>query len=203
MTDEERSDVNLAEEQGTTKEQAEFLPEDVEKLFATHERIAFIFKYAILGFATMLIFRFLGLIFGGFIWLFLAQIGLVILCWPMYQRIRQYGFWDALRVDDYEVITTYTDGSRSSDGGFESTIFNLFLRFAVLAIQFLAAMYGTLFYMIYLFIKYSIQYLRCSIRPPFQISAFPQMLLCIGLLFGIAFIGFFEGFINKLKANKV
>jgi hypothetical protein len=101
------------------------------------------------------------------------------------------GLKDAFKTDEYEVITTHGDGRKTSDGGSESFLMGLIVKFIMLIFTIFLGCLITIGVLVYLVISYIKLYLQVSVKPAFIKSAFP--ILIAGLL---VFIG--SGFIINL-----
>jgi len=105
-------------------------------------------------------------------------LGCVIISAPMQLKIWLLGgsplkFWA-----DYEVVTTYSDGSKTSDGGLQSNMFKIgyavvmiFVGVAIQAIK-----------LVFLPIRYIACYTKEDPKPSFIKSGFPVMLASLALL---------------------
>ena len=111
---------------------------------------------------------------------FLILLGGAIGAGPVLYQVFMRGpaglkFWH-----DYEVITTYGDGRKESDGGAEATQMNIVLMIIALIIGGLI----TLIKCVYLPIKYAICYKMVKEKPAFLTSGFPIMLAGFIVLIG-------------------
>jgi hypothetical protein len=116
----------------------------------------------------------LGSMLGGFELL----LGAVIIAIPAIKFVKKRGGnLNPLKWKDYEVVTTYTDGSKRSDGGVESTHMSMAYYFFLLIVGCLL----TLVLCFYLPVRYTIMYMQASKKPSFLKTAYPFVLL--GLFF--------------------
>jgi hypothetical protein len=113
------------------------------------------------------------------------------LLWIM---LRGGGFKDIFKTDEYEVITTYSDGSKKSDGGSESFIMGLITKIIGAVFLIFIGCVITIGLLIFMIVRYIKLYLQVSEKPPFIKSAFP--ILIAG---AVVFIG--SGFVINLIAR--
>ncbi|MCL1812574.1 MAG: hypothetical protein FWG29_03525 [Treponema sp.] len=150
-----------------------------EKLAATYKRILITVIFCCIGWPIFLYaFNYsmnpLVMLLGG------AVVSAPIL-WIM---ARGGGLKDVFKTDEYEVVTTYSDGSKKSDGGTESFIMGLITKIIGLVLVILIGCLITIGLLVYMTISYVKLYLQASNKPAFVKSAFP--ILLAGL---IVFIG--------------
>jgi hypothetical protein len=126
---------------------------------------------------------------GGVIKLLLMLISLWIIIGPVFMKIMKssvagaFFFWQ-----DYEVITTYSDGTKTSDGGAESMGAGIFMfGFKLVAALFLSLII-TVIKLIYLPIRTIICYLMVRQKPNFLFSPFPVLIVSLAVFFGAAII---------------
>jgi hypothetical protein len=72
------------------------------------------------------------------------------------------GIKEIFKTDDYEVITTYSDGSKKSDGGFESGIMGLVTKIIGAVFLIFVGCLITIGLLVYMIIKYFILYNQVS-----------------------------------------
>jgi hypothetical protein len=85
---------------------------------------------------------------------------------------------------DYEVITTYSDGSTSSDRGAQSTYAGLSKMILMFFLVCIASGVVTITKLFYLCIKSSIAYLKLQERPSFLFGPFFVMIVGLAVLIG-------------------
>jgi len=86
---------------------------------------------------------------------------------------------DIFKTDEYEIITTYSDGRKSSDFGAQSLVIGFIIKiFMFFLIIFLGCII-TPGLLLFLFFMYSILYLQVSEKPSFIRSAFPAMIAAL------------------------
>ena len=150
-----------------------------EKLAATYKRILITVLFCCIGWPIFLYaFNYsmnpLVMLLGG------AVVSAPIL-WFM---ARGGGLKDVFKTDEYEVVTTYSDGSKKSDGGTESFIMGLITKILGLILMIFIGCLITIGLLVFLTVRYIKLYLQASQKPSFIKSAFP--ILLAGL---IVFIG--------------
>nr|AGS51851.1 hypothetical protein [uncultured bacterium contig00117] len=110
----------------------------------------------------------------------LAFGGVLIGIWPLLGKFMQTRSWSALFFwRDYEVVTTYGDGRRSSDGGAQSGMIKLIL-YAILFffIVFVLAILMPVRILFYVG-KYTYYYVKVSPKPAFLTSAYPVLIFAV------------------------
>jgi hypothetical protein len=113
--------------------------------------------------------------------MFVAFIGYLIIGGPVFLRMlssrsaSSLFFWK-----DYEVVTTYTDGTKKSDGGVESAQMNLIMMAIMLGLCLVLGGIITLLKVIWLSVKTISCYVAVKQKPAFLHSPFP--VLIAGLL---------------------
>ena len=140
-----------------------------QKLLATHKRITITVIFCCIGWPVF-IYGFNG---DGML---LTLLGAVIVSAPILWRIWRGGLSGAFKLDTTEYITTYSDGSKTSDGGYASMSGSLIVNIFLFLLMVFVGCLATLIYLTYLVITYIIQYLRVNEKPAFIKSAFPVML---------------------------
>ena len=120
--------------------------------------------------------------------------GAVVSAPILWIMLRGGGLKDVFKTDEYEVVTTYSDGSKKSDGGSESFIMGLITKIIGLVLVIFLGCLITIGLLVYMIIKYIRLYLQVSEKPAFIKSAFP--ILIAGLL---VFLG--SGFVIGLIAR--
>jgi uncharacterized protein YgiM (DUF1202 family) len=119
---------------------------------------------------------------------FLAFIGYLIMGAPVFLRmlvsksVRSLFFWK-----DYEVITTYSDGTKKSDGGVESAQMNFILVLIMLGVCLVIGGIITAIKVFWLSAKTITCYLKVKEKPNFLFSPFPVLILgLVGFIAGAA-----------------
>ena len=167
----------MSEQETNEAAATEVSPE--QKLAATYKRILITVIFCCIGWPIFLYaFNYsmnpLVMLLGG------AIVSAPIL-WIM---VRGGGLKDVFKTDEYEVITTYSDGSKKSDGGTESFLMGLIIKILGLILVIFIGCLITIGLLVYLIIRYIKLYSQVSEKPAFIKSAFP--ILLAGLL---VFIG--------------
>ena len=106
-------------------------------------------------------FRFTGEEGGHFLDTIMWVVGYFIACGPALWRIITSGFMSLFNPESYVVITTYSDGSKESDGGMESMGFSFFNLVIGLSIGAVAALILT---PIQILIKWGSCIAKCFVR---------------------------------------
>jgi len=119
-------------------------------------------------------------------------LGLVIAPWPMVKRMLAGGFKESFNLPEYEVVTTYKDGTKTSDGGTESTIFNLVLKCILFAIIVIIGTVATFIYLIILTIHYTILFVKANPKPSFLKSAYVFFIVLLLVIPGAVVLGQFS-----------
>jgi len=169
------------------KEKRQFSLE--EKLESTYTRLKTTSIFFCMGWVFIGIFiigiyninNFLGML--GFV------IGWIIIAIPMINRMWTGGFKKAFKLPEYEVFTTNEDGSKKSDGGFESRSLNLIIALAMAFIMIFIGGALTIFYMLFLKIKYTVLYIKIKPKLSFLRSGFLIMIFNIVVFLGVLAIG--------------
>jgi hypothetical protein len=145
------------------------------RLAATHKRILNTVIWCCIGWPVFIY----GMGFSDN--MFLVLLGAVLVSAPMLYRMwKGGGLAGVFKLDTRETITTYSDGSKTSDGGYNSMASSLVMNiFLFLLLVFIGCL-ATLIYLIYLVIKYAILYSLEKEKPAFMQSAYP--ILIAGLI---------------------
>jgi hypothetical protein len=145
-----------------------------ERLLATHHRLLITAAFCCVGWPLFLGGMKLSDGGGGIL---ITLLGAIIAAGPILYRIaKNRGIKAAFRIideDQYEVVTTYSNGSKTSDGGSQSFWINIVLKILMAGLLLFAGCIVTLVYLIYLIIRYVILYLMINPKPSFLQSAFP------------------------------
>jgi len=170
-----------------TQEKRKFSLE--EKLEITYERLKITSIFFSIGWAIVAIF-FIGISYKssglgmlGFV------VGWIIAALPIIGRMWAGGFKSAFNLPEYEVITTYGDGRKETDGGFESRTVNLGIQIFFGIIMVIIGVAITILYLIYLTLRYLILYLRVSNKPSFIQSGLFIIVINIAVFIGAVLIG--------------
>jgi hypothetical protein len=108
-----------------------------------------------------------------------AAVAPVLWKWFNSRSINSLFYWR-----DYEIITTYSDGSKSSDRGAQSTYAGLAHMIAMFFIVCIASGIVTITKLFYLCIKSSVAYLKLKGRPSFLFGPFFVMIVGLAVLIG-------------------
>ena len=159
----------MSEQETNEAAETEISPE--QKLAALYKRILITVIFCCVGWPIFLYaFNYsmnpLVMLLGG------AVVSAPIL-WIM---LRGGGLKDVFKTDEYEVVTTYRDGSKKSDGGTESFLMGLIVKFIGLILVIFIGCLITIGLLVYMIIKYIRLYLQVSEKPAFIKSAFPIIL---------------------------
>lgn len=162
-----------------------------QMLAATHQRLLITAVFCCVGWIFFVI-GFIGMS-GNFL---LMLIGSVIAAGPILYRMMQTkslkGAFSRLDDADYEVITTHTNGTKTSDGGHESRTANFILQIILAFVILIVGCIVTLVYLVWLIISYIILYLVVTPKPAFLLSGFPiiigGLVVLIGGLIGAGFM---------------
>jgi hypothetical protein len=126
---------------------------------------------------------------GMGIWMPLVLVGLFFIPGPAIVMLFRGASFGSLFQADYEVITTHSDGSKSSDGGAQSLGANLIVAF-ILAILFLII--GTIIQVIraiILAVKYALAYRKVYQKPEFIHGICFVIIIGFVVLIGAPIIG--------------
>jgi hypothetical protein len=120
--------------------------------------------------------------------MFVAFIGYLIIGGPVFLRMlssrsaSSLFFWK-----DYEVVTTYSDGTKKSDGGVESAQMNLIMTAIMLGLCLILGGVITVIKVIWLSVKTISCYMAVKQKPAFLHSPFPVLIVgLLVLVFGIS-----------------
>lgn len=173
----DKAKVKVSNIQGSSDELEKAVKQanNEDKLIATHAQIRKTVIWAcigwpivVFGFAGNLLFVLLG-----------SAVFAAPLLWIMFKG---GGLKDVFKHDDYEVVTTYNDGSKKSDGGSESLLMWLIqVVIGGLLVVFLGVLI-TLGILIWACIRYSILYVKSAMKPAFLHSGFLWMSIGFGVL---------------------
>ena len=140
----------------------------------------------------------LGLLYfssGGGFPLALVFIGWGIIGWPkIWIMIKGGGLKGAIS-PSYEVVTTYGDGSRSSDGGAESAMTNIFVLLFKIGLLYVIGTFIQAIHLIILTIRYMILHGKAQPKPAFIQSGMFIIVLNVAFLIGSPVLG---GVIQKI-----
>jgi len=161
-----------------------------EKLEATFVRLRTTSIFFCLGWTIASIFivgiyhinSFLGIL--GF------AIGWIVAASPMIGRMWTGGFKNAFKLPEYEVVTTYADGSKKNDGGLKSKAVNIGVQIFFGIIMIVIGVAITILYLIFLTMKYLILYLRVKSKPSFLKSGLLIIVVNIIVFLGAVLIGY-------------
>jgi hypothetical protein len=106
------------------------------------------------------------------------------------------GFGAALK-PDYEVVTTYGDGRRESDGGTQSVQMNFLARLVVIAVLYVIGGILTIITLVFLTIKYIVLHIATSPKPAFIKSGLFIIVMNIAVVFGSIVLAFIIQGVNN------
>ena len=154
-----------------------------QKLEATYKRLLITIIFCCIGWPVFLYafnhtFNPLIILLGG------AIVSAPIL-WIM---ARGGGLQDVFKTDEYEVITTYSDGSKKSDGGTESFLMGILTKFFGLILVVFLGCLITIGLLIFMVVRYIRLYSKVSEKPPFIKSAFPILIAAAVVFLGSGFV---------------
>jgi hypothetical protein len=150
-----------------------------DKLAAVYKRMLTTIIFLVLGWAVL----WLGAVtLGGSLVMFLS---FFIAPAPMLVRFWLGGFGAMFNLPEYNVVTTYADGRKESDGGVQSAQVNFIIRGIFLVIMLIIGFVATAVYLIFLFIKYIVLYTQAKPKPAFIRSAFFLIIIAVLSLPGI------------------
>jgi len=132
------------------------------------------------------------------LWLTLWNFKLFLVGMPLFLLITPWFCWKTMFANgimgafmgaslNYEVITTYRDGSQKSDGGQEAFEGNMLLLCLKIPLFVFTAVFVKLWYILYGCFVYYTTYREVKQKPSFAKSAFPVMIA--GLIMFIGFAG--------------
>jgi len=110
-------------------------------------------------------------------------IGFIVAPFPMVMRLMAAGFSAMFKLPEYEVITTYADGRKTTDGGAESRATNFAIKCFLLGIVVAIGIVLTIIYLIILLIAYLATFIQAKPKPSFLKSAF-----LLYIIFTVAFL---------------
>ena len=120
-----------------------------------------------------------------------AVIGLIgwgIIGFPKIWRLVLSG-WGAAFKADYEVVTTYGDGSKTSDGGWESMQTNMIVKGIQILVLLIIGAFITMLHMIFLTFKYLFLYRKTTPKPAFIQSGLFIMVINVAVFIGSFVVG--------------
>ena len=171
-----------------TQERRQFSAE--EKLQVTFHRLKITSIFFCIGWLIFAIFL-IGISYtkaSGIAPLFVL-IGWAVVGLPMIGRMWIGGFKHAFNLPEYEVITTYSDGRKTTDHGAQSQMNNLFVQiFLALALIALGGIV-TILYLVFLTIKYLAQYAMVKPKHSFMQSGLFFVALNVAVFIVAIFIG--------------
>jgi hypothetical protein len=115
---------------------------------------------------------------------FLFFLGWLIIGWPKIWIVIKGGGLGGAINPSYEVVTTYGDGSRSSDGGAQSMQMNLFAKLIQIGLVYLIGGIVQIIHQFVLTIRYIVLHLRAKPKPAFIKSGMFIIVLNIAVLIG-------------------
>jgi uncharacterized membrane protein len=98
------------------------------------------------------------------------------------------GLKDVFKTDEYEVITTHSNGRKTSDGGTQSFMMGLLVKFFMLIFVVLLGCLITIGILVFMIVRYVKLYLQVSEKPPFIKSAFPVLIAGLAVFVGSGFV---------------
>jgi archaellum component FlaF (FlaF/FlaG flagellin family) len=120
---------------------------------------------------------------------FLNFLGWGIIGWPkIWIMIKGGGLKGALN-PSYEVVTTYSDGSRSSDGGAESAQMNILGLIIKIVLLYVIGGIIQIIHLIILTIRYMVLHLQVKPKPAFMQSGMFIIVINIAVLIGSVVVG--------------
>ena len=147
-----------------------------QKLAAVHKRIMITVIFCCVGWPVFL---------AGFTYqagMIVMALGAIIVSGPILFRLWKGGIGGAFKTDEYEVVTTYSDGSKRSDGGSESFLMGLLIKLFLGIVLIIIGCLVTIGYLLFLIVRYIMLYLKASEKPALLKSAFLWMALGLGVL---------------------
>ena len=123
----------------------------------------------------------------------LFMLGASFICiLPMCRRF--FSGQNLFKIDSYEVVTTYSDGSKESDHGAEAASVGLVVMIVKIFFMAVIGTILTILYLVYLFFKYLFQYLGVDPKPKFLKSAFFLYIISLVVfIFAPMIVAFFFG----------
>ena len=150
-----------------------------QKLAATYKRLLITILFSCIGW-SIFVYAF-NYAFNPFLMLLGGAVVSAPILWIM---ARGGGLKDAFHTDEYEVVTTYSDGSKKSDGGSESFLMGCIVKiFMAFFVVFLGCLI-TIGLLVWLIIRYIILYGKVSEKPSFIKSGFLLMLIGLAVFIG-------------------
>jgi hypothetical protein len=171
-----------------TQEKRQFSLE--EKLETTYDRLKITSIFFCIGWFVF-VFFFIGINYTSakIIAMPFAFLGWAIIGGPMIARMWFGGLKNAFNLPEYEVVTTYKDGTKTSDGGLESQATNLVVQIIGVIIMVIVGVALTIIYMVYLTAKYLILYSRVKAKPAFLQGGLFIIVLNIAVFIAAIFLG--------------
>jgi hypothetical protein len=120
--------------------------------------------------------------------MFLALLGWVIIGGSRIWMLLLFGLGAAFKAD-YEVITTDGYGNKSSDGGAESMLMNLFIKGGFMAVLAFIGAFITIIHLFIQTIKYFVINAKVTNKPAFKESCLYLIVMNIAVFFGSVVVG--------------
>jgi hypothetical protein len=170
-------------EKAETNEAAKKVVGTEQKLAATYKRILITVIFSCIGWPVFVYafnhsFNPLVMLLGG------AIVSAPIL----FILAKGGGLKDIFKTDEYEVITTHSDGRKTSDGGTQSFMMGLIVKFFLLVFVVLLGCLITIGILVFMIVRYVKLYLQVSEKPPFIKSAFPVLIAGLAVFVGSGFV---------------
>ena len=146
------------------------------KLAATHKRIMTTVIWCCIGWPVFIY----GMGFSDN--MLLTLLGAMLVSAPILYRMWKGGISGVFKIDTRETITTYSDGSKTSDGGYNSMASSLVINIFLFLLFVFIGCLATLIYLIYLVIKYVILHSIAKEKPAFLQSAYPILIAGLAVL---------------------
>ena len=118
-----------------------------QKLAAVHKRIMITVIFCSVGWPVFL---------AGFTYqagMIVMAIGAIIVSGPILFRLWKGGIGGAFKTDEYEVVTTYSDGRKTSDGGSESFMMGLLIKLFLEIVLIIIGCLVTIGYLLFLIVR--------------------------------------------------
>jgi hypothetical protein len=120
------------------------------------------------------------------LWMLLG--GAIIAAPVLWGILRGGGLKSLFKTDEYEVITTYSDGRKESDGGAQSFILGVAIKIMLAIFMVFVGCVVTLILLIVFTIRYLRLYKKVSLKPAFMQSAFPYLIAGFVVLVGTGYV---------------
>jgi hypothetical protein len=178
-----KENADLPKEEDETNKTDEKIASPEKKMAAAHKRILVTVIFSCLGWPI-----FVYAFNHSFNPLMMLLGGAIVSAPILFILAKGGGLKDVFKTDEYEVITTYGNGRKTSDGGTQSFMMGLLVKFFMLVFVVLLGCLITISVLVFMIARYVKLYVQVSEKPPFIKSAFPVLIAGLAVFVGSGFV---------------